>query len=235
MATSERITPLLLAALAEPFPSDEIQWRVGSTTKDKKRGLALAYIDARTVMDRLDAVCGGFWEDYYSEVAGRLVCGISVYGLTRSDGAGDTDFEAEKGGLSDAFKRAGVKWGIGRYLYRLPSEWVALDGRQKITTPPSLPHWALPSGEISDQDIDFPAVEKDDKTLQQADVDEAKRKIIGNVLDLEAGLINGDKMTAEQRTTVRRKYADAIKLEAATVDNLQVYYDNLIKYGETVQ
>ena len=232
---SERITPLLLASLAEPFPSDEIQWRVGSTTKDKKRGMALAYIDARTVMDRLDKVCGGVWEDYYSEVAGRLVCSISVYGQTRSDGAGDTDFEAEKGGLSDAFKRAGVKWGIGRYLYRLPSEWVALDGRQKITTPPSLPHWALPSGEISDQDIDFPAVEKEDQTLQQTDIDAAKREIIGVILDLEAALINADQMTAEQRTQVRRKYADAIKLEAATVENLQAYHDNLVKFREETQ
>ena len=232
---SERITPLLLSSLAEPFPSDEIQWRVGSTTKDKKRGMALAYIDARTVMDRLDKVCGGFWEDYYSEVAGRLVCSISVYGQTRSDGAGDTDFEAEKGGLSDAFKRAGVKWGIGRYLYRLPSEWVALDGRQKITTPPSLPHWALPSGEISDLDIDFPAVEKEDQTLQQTDIDAAKREIIGVILDLEAALINADQMTAEQRTQVRRKYADAIKLEAATVENLQAYHDNLVKFREETQ
>ena len=54
---------MLLSSLAEPFPSDEIQWRVGSTTKDKKRGMALAYIDARSVMDRLVKVCGGFWED----------------------------------------------------------------------------------------------------------------------------------------------------------------------------
>ncbi len=221
---------MLLASLAEPFPSDEIQWRVGSTTKDKKRGMALAYIDARTVMDRLDKVCGGFWEDYYSEVAGRLVCGISVYGQTRSDGAGDTDFEAEKGGLSDAFKRAGVKWGIGRYLYRLPNAWVPLDGKQKITTPPSLPHWALPSGEISDQDIDFTAVAKEDQTIQQGDIDSAKREIISTILDLEAIIINADQMTAEQRTQVRRKYADAIKLEAATVENLQAYYDNLVEF-----
>ena len=186
-------------------------------------------------MDRLDKVCGGFWEDYYSEVAGRLVCSISVYGQTRSDGAGDTDFEAEKGGLSDAFKRAGVKWGIGRYLYRLPSEWVALDGKSRITTPPSLPHWALPSGEISDQDIDFPAVEKEDQTLQQTDIDAAKREIIGVILDLEAALINADQMTAEQRTTVRRQYAEAHKLEAATVENLQAYYDNLVKFREETQ
>jgi hypothetical protein len=42
------------------------------------------------------------------------------------NGAGDSDVEAEKGAISDAFKRAAVKWGIGRYLYDLDSPWVDL-------------------------------------------------------------------------------------------------------------
>jgi hypothetical protein len=44
--------------LAEPFPADAVSWRVGSTTQDKSKGMALAYLDARDVMDRLDLVCG---------------------------------------------------------------------------------------------------------------------------------------------------------------------------------
>ena len=67
------ISAELLAALAKPFPADSIHWRVGSTTKDGKRGMALAYIDARDVMDRLDEVCCGEWQDSYSEVCGRIV------------------------------------------------------------------------------------------------------------------------------------------------------------------
>jgi hypothetical protein len=47
----------------------------------------------------------------------------------KSDGAGDSDVEAEKGAVSDAFKRAAVKWGVGRYLYDLDSPWVALEKR----------------------------------------------------------------------------------------------------------
>ena len=35
-----------LTALSKPFPGDRISWRVGSTTADKKKGMALAYIDA---------------------------------------------------------------------------------------------------------------------------------------------------------------------------------------------
>ena len=77
----------------------------------------LCYIDARDVMDRLDEVCGSNWSDDYKEVKGRIVCTITIDGVSRSDGAGDTEIEGEKGGLSDAFKRAAVKWGIGRYLY----------------------------------------------------------------------------------------------------------------------
>lgn len=123
-------------ALCAPFPSDMIEWRVGSTTKDKAKGMALAYINARAVMDRLDSVCGpGNWQDRYPHANGKTVCEIGVRierdtgpeWIWKSDGAGDTDFEAEKGALSDAFKRAAVRWGIGRYLYELPSPWVELE------------------------------------------------------------------------------------------------------------
>lgn len=224
------ISAELLAALAKPFPADSIHWRVGSTTKDGKRGMALAYIDARDVMDRLDEVCCGEWQDSYSEVCGRIVCNITIYGQTRADGAGDTAVEAEKGGLSDAFKRAAVKWGVGRYLYRLPSEWVALDGKKRIQTPPSLPHWALPKGEISDQDIDFERVENEDKTIAQQDESRAAQELIRAILDLEATLINENLMTAEQREKVRKKYAQVIKLEAGTVENLSTYYDQLVNH-----
>lgn len=44
--------------------------------------------------------------------------------VTKADGAGDSDVEAEKGAISDALKRAAVKWGIGRYLYDLGNIWV---------------------------------------------------------------------------------------------------------------
>lgn len=122
----------LFRQLAAPFPPAAVSWRVGSTTQDKKRGMALAYIDARDVMDRLDAVVGpDCWQCRYPHAAGRTVCELDVWvegrgWVTKSDGAGDTDVEAEKGALSDAFKRAAVRWGIGRYLYDLDSPWVEL-------------------------------------------------------------------------------------------------------------
>lgn len=135
--------------LAAPFPPERVSWRIGSTTKDKTRGMALAYIDARDVMERLDYVIGpGGWQNRYPHANGKTVCEIGInlqagkawvadskpmefveQWVWKSDGAGDSDIEAEKGALSDAFKRAAVRWGIGRYLYDLPSPWVELDGR----------------------------------------------------------------------------------------------------------
>lgn len=118
--------------LKAPFPPDRVSWRIGSTNGEKTRGLALGYIDARDVMERLDDVCGpDGWQNRYPHANGKTVCeiGLRINGewLWKADGAGDTDVEAEKGALSDAFKRAAVRWGVGRYLYDLPSVWVEIE------------------------------------------------------------------------------------------------------------
>lgn len=120
--------------LCEPFPAEEVEWRVGSTNGDKTKGLALAYIDARAVMDRLDTVCGpDNWQCNYTQgVGGSIICNLGIRmpsgeWIWKADGAGATDVEGEKGALSDALKRSAVRWGVGRYLYELKSPWVALE------------------------------------------------------------------------------------------------------------
>lgn len=118
--------------LYAPFPAGSISWRVGSTNKDKTKGMALAYIDARDVMTRLDDVCGPEnWQDRYEFHGTRTLCYLSIRiggeWVTKADGAGDSDVEAEKGSISDALKRAAVKWGIGRYLYDMEAPWVAIE------------------------------------------------------------------------------------------------------------
>lgn len=124
-------------ALAAPFPPERISWRVGSMKKDKTAGMALAYLDARDVMNRLDEVCGpAGWQRRYPHAAAKTVCEIGLKigdeWVWKGDGAGDSDIEAEKGALSDAFKRAAVSWGIGRYLYDIPSPWVAVNEWKQI-------------------------------------------------------------------------------------------------------
>lgn len=123
-----------LKQLKAPFLADNISWRVGSTTSDKSKGLALAYIDSRDVQERLDEVCGPEnWSDSYPSLGATTVCSIAIKiggeWVSKTDGAGSTDVEAEKGQLSDAFKRAAVKWGIGRYLYedRFKGLWVEIE------------------------------------------------------------------------------------------------------------
>lgn len=124
MATSDDIK-LLFAE----FPKEAISWRAQTLTKDGAKAMALAYIDARDVMDRLDSVIGAdAWQDRYEFSGPRTICYLSIKidgeWVTKADGAGDTAVEAEKGAISDAFKRAAVKWGIGRYLYDLDAPWV---------------------------------------------------------------------------------------------------------------
>ncbi len=152
----------LLAKLSEPFPPEAIDWRVGATNGDKSKGIALAYIQARPVMDRLDEVVGlGNWTDVYTPIQGKdgvvgFLCTLSLKigdnWISKMDGADTSDIEAIKGGISDAFKRAAVKWGIGRYLYDLPGIWAPIEARGKsfvLKENPKLPNWALPKKKIS--------------------------------------------------------------------------------------
>lgn len=118
--------------LKAPFAPASVSWRVGSTTKDKSKGLALAYIDARDVMERLDEAVGPEnWQCDYPHAGSKTVCRIGVKigddWIWKSNGAGDSDVEAEKGALSDAFKRAAVMHGVGRYLYDLKNTWAELE------------------------------------------------------------------------------------------------------------
>jgi hypothetical protein len=122
-----------LRDLHEEFPRDRIEWRPQGSVSKNGSILALAYIDARDVMDRLDAVCGPEnWQDSFVETPkGRVVCTLSILvgerWVSKSDGAGETQVEGDKGAISDALKRAAVKWGVGRYLYSIKSPWVPCD------------------------------------------------------------------------------------------------------------
>lgn len=127
----------LLDALKAPFPAESIEWRAqhADAGKDgKPYASLLAYIDARAIYDRLDAVCGpeGWWNQppQYSGSGKGVNQGITVVmpeggEVTKWDGADETSIEAVKGGLSNAMKRAAVLWGIGRYLYEIEMVYVA--------------------------------------------------------------------------------------------------------------
>src|SRR5207249_11297034 len=69
---------------------------------------------------------------------------------TKMDGGGQSEQPDEgdrrKAAFSDALKRAAVKFGIGRYLYRLPALWVDYDpAKKQLRSTPQLPPSAIPS------------------------------------------------------------------------------------------
>lgn len=131
--------------LKAPFDASAVRWRVGSTNKkaierktgDKyakpTKGIALCYIDARDVENRLDETVGAEnWSTRYEYHGNTCVCYLTINGVTKANGSGDTAVEAEKGAISKAFVRAGSSWGIGRYLYNAENIWVELDDYGKI-------------------------------------------------------------------------------------------------------
>ena len=64
----------LLEKLREPFSKDELEFRVGATNSDKTMGLALAYVQARAIQNRLDDLFGvNGWTTRYKEVGYQML------------------------------------------------------------------------------------------------------------------------------------------------------------------
>ncbi len=153
--------------LTEKFMSKEICWRLG--TKIGQKFMALPYVDARAIQNRLDEVVGPFrWKDSYEVHTNGIICTLSIWcdqalvngsaWVDKANGSPETNIEAFKGGISKAFIRAAVNWGIGRYLYDLKDlyaqevdsnypgaryHWVKKEGREIFWVPPSLPLSAI--------------------------------------------------------------------------------------------
>lgn len=128
----------LFEKLAELLP---YKWRVQSFSKNKPSASCVAYIDSRDVMRRLDEVLGPEnWQKDFKEIKGNMFCGIGIYvyepdfpgrWIWKWDCGTESNTEKEKGEASDSFKRAAVNWGIGRFLYDLPIQYV--DANDKKT------------------------------------------------------------------------------------------------------
>lgn len=108
--------------------ADEIECRVSRVTE--KGVVLLLYKTARTDADLLDETFGPeMWENDFKLVDGVLYGGIGIRFNNGSevwkwDAGTESNTEAEKGRASDAFKRAGFKWGLGRELYSAPFVFV---------------------------------------------------------------------------------------------------------------
>jgi len=138
----------LTEALSAPFAAKDVHFKPGKISGN--RALALAYVDARAIQDRLDQVLGVLgWQDEYECLPdGSVVCRLRVRlgndWITKMDVGAPSEQPDEgdrrKAAFSDALKRAAVKFGIGRYLYRLEALWVDYDPqRRAFVKPPLLP------------------------------------------------------------------------------------------------
>ena len=127
----------IMAELKEPFNEDELEFKVGATNEDKSMGLALAYVEARAIQNRLDRVLGVTnWKVQYREITGGFICNLAIRvndeWTDKEDGAQVTDYESIKGGISSAFKRVAASgYGVGRYLYDVRNQWFSIKQRGK--------------------------------------------------------------------------------------------------------
>jgi hypothetical protein len=140
-------------ALAAPFEAHEVKFK--PQTVSGSRALALPYVDARVIQDRLDDVLGVMgWQDSYECLPdGAVICRLRIRlgteWITKEDVGGQSEQPDEgdrrKASFSDALKRAAVKFGVGRYIYRLKPQWVDYDAqKRRFTQQPTLPDSALP-------------------------------------------------------------------------------------------
>lgn len=115
------------------------QWRIQSFSKNKPQATVIPYIDARDAMRLLDDVVGQEnWQDQYTVINGQMFAGVGIYvngqWVWKWDTGTESQTEKEKGIVSDSFKRACVKWGIGRFLYDIDIQYI--DTNEKKTENP---------------------------------------------------------------------------------------------------
>lgn len=141
------------AALAAPFDPRDVKWKPQSVKGN--RAMALAYLDARAIQDRLDEVLGveGWQDEYQLLPDGSVACKLQLFlgdrWITKMDVGSPSEQpdggDRLKAAFSDALKRAAVKFGIGRYLYRLTAQWVDYDPvKRQFAQTPQLPAFARP-------------------------------------------------------------------------------------------
>jgi len=193
----------LFAQLTEPFDPSEIKWRVTHTTRDGSRGAVIAFADPRAYSDRLNQVFtpSGWTRTYEVNTVSSVTrikkdkliqtgkvlvtCTVTIARLGTHADSGEEWADEENAMTSaqaQAFKRACICFGLGRYLYNFAEMWVPLNQyRQPINLPP-LPQWALPKSGARDGKSSTrpPAVQRgpvDQKTTAKI---EGFRRILGD-------------------------------------------------------
>src|SRR5215213_7508765 len=141
--------------LAEPLPNGVVYWRQDGKpiSRDGKYfARFVAYIEANTARERLDAVVPGEWDltlellpplpgldDGGEGVACSFKARLQILGVIREDVGTGRDYKAA---ATDAFKRAAVRFGIAHELYAYEQNWVQVDGEGRYAKPVEDPQTA---------------------------------------------------------------------------------------------
>jgi hypothetical protein len=155
----------LFAQLTEPFDPSEIKWRVTHTTRDGSRGAVIAFADPRAYSDRLNHVFtpSGWTRTYEVNTVSSVTrmkkdkliqtgkvlvtCTVTIAEIGTHADSGEEWADEENAMTSaqaQAFKRACMCFGLGRYLYNFAEMWVPLNQHRQPLHFPALPQWALP-------------------------------------------------------------------------------------------
>jgi hypothetical protein len=134
--------------LSAPVDPQAIAWRQDGRpiARDGKIfARFVAYIEANTVRERLDAVVPGEWnltlellplagatDDTADATPFAFKARLQILGVVREDVGTGKDY---KQASTDAFKRAAVRFGIGHELYSFEQNWVPMDGDGKYAKP----------------------------------------------------------------------------------------------------
>lgn len=192
----------LAPQLTQPFNPKDVQWRAGSVSRDKKRAQALAYAEPRVYEDRLNEVLGADWEVMFEPWGDqRLTCTLTIWlenqagervAIRRSStGEFDAGDRISAGPTAEAqcFKRACVKFGLGRYLYDLPASWVGYDeNSRRLTETPALPRDAVPkAASVKPPKPETPVTEQEPK-LSASRANAMGQKLLEFGLDKKAQL-----------------------------------------------
>jgi len=225
--------------LKAEFPDEDLGWRVMySGLKDGKPWAQIApYVDSRAIQDRLDEVVGPEnWTDEYrdSNVAtgSGFICTLSIkvddVWIPKSDGAGlDRNTETFKSGISDALKRAAVKWGIGRYLYSLPMQWANSITNKRTNAPGEISVIVKEKG--SDKKQHFYTVPPKIYGVTDNQQDLADRELlIAECSDLE----NYFKLSLKQKMAARKKNLGIEDFTGVSYDKLKTYRDTMLAKKE---
>jgi hypothetical protein len=224
---SENEAKLLMAALAAPFAPGEVKFRPGATSGS--RALALPYVDVRAIQDRLDEVLGlDGWQDQYTplpdgSVVCELRCRIGGEWIVKTDVGSPSEQpdggDRLKAAFSDALKRAAVKFGIGRYLYRLPSQWVDFDpAKKRFLHTPKLPQESPQAAKQGRKPTEAPSEAPAQSCAEGGGISESQWKLLADTLrarDIPAARLLAHFQVQKPRQLPASRFEEAFQLASA--------------------